>query len=87
MFYNFCPYPNFDGFYEIRAVVRSFISVVDRHRFDAYPEPDPNFHIDADQDLVSDPDWHKNDADAYADLFPSFTHVGISYFLNSFSYS
>jgi hypothetical protein len=33
-------------------------SVVDRHCFDA--DPDPNFYVDADPDL--DPDWHLNNA-------------------------
>jgi hypothetical protein len=47
-------------------------SVVDRHRFDA--DPDPNFHVDAVPD--SDPDWHENDADPHADPTPNFTHVG-----------
>jgi hypothetical protein len=37
-------------------------SVVDRHRFDAYPCPDPNFSIDANPDS----DWHQNDADPHA---------------------
>ncbi len=45
--------------------LRSYTSVVDRHRFDA--DPDPNFHVDADPDL----DWHHNDADPT----PSFRHV------------
>jgi hypothetical protein len=43
---------------------------VDRHRFDA--DPDPNFHVDADLD----PDWHQNNADSHPT--PSFTHVGKS---------
>ncbi len=41
-------------------------SVVDRHRFDA--DPDPNFDFDADPDPVSD--WHHNDADPHADSTP-----------------
>jgi hypothetical protein len=32
---------------------------VDRHRFDA--DPEPTFHFDADPD--PDPDWHQNNAD------------------------
>jgi hypothetical protein len=40
---------------------------VDRHHFDA--DPDPNIHVDAD----SDPDWHQYDADPHADPTPSFT--------------
>jgi hypothetical protein len=40
---------------------------VDRHRFDA--DPDPNFHVDADPG--ADLDWHQHDA------YPtqSFTHA------------
>jgi hypothetical protein len=38
------------------------ISVADRHRFGA--NPDPNFHVDANPDP---PDWHQNDADPHAD--------------------
>ncbi len=30
-------------------------SNVDRHRFDAYPDLDPTFHFDADQDPNPDP--------------------------------
>jgi hypothetical protein len=41
------------------------ISVVDRHRFDDDPNPDPTFHIDVDPDQDLDP-------------IPSFTHVGKS---------
>jgi hypothetical protein len=32
-----------------------YSSVVDRHRFDADPDLDPNFHVDADPD--PGPDW------------------------------
>jgi hypothetical protein len=61
-----------------------FCSVVDRHRFDANPDSDPNFHVDADPD--PDPDWHQNDADLYADSTPSFTHFGIFFtFSHSFA--
>jgi hypothetical protein len=42
-------------------------SVVDRHRFDA--DPDPNLRVDADPD----PDWHQNVADAHAD--PTRSHA------------
>jgi hypothetical protein len=37
--------------------------VVDQHRFDADPDPGPNFHVDADSG--PDPDWHQNDADPH----------------------
>jgi hypothetical protein len=40
---------------------------VDRHRFDA--DPDPTF--DADRD----PDWHQNNADPLADTIPNFIQV------------
>ncbi len=49
---------------------------MDRHRFDA--DPDPNFHVDADQ----------NDAGSHAGPTPGFTHVRKSeYFLNFYLYS
>ncbi len=41
-----------------------------RHRVDA----DPDFHFDGDP--VPDPDWHRHDANPYADPTSSFTHVG-----------
>jgi hypothetical protein len=44
---------------------------VDRHRFDADPDPEPNFHVDA------DPDLHQNFADPHADPTSSFKHVEI----------
>ncbi len=47
--------------------------VVDRHRYDA--DPNPNFLVDLDPD----PDWHQNDASPHADPTPSFTHVGKSF--------
>jgi hypothetical protein len=38
----------------------------DRHRFDADPYQDPDFHVDADPE--PDPDWYKNNpADRRAD--------------------
>jgi hypothetical protein len=40
-------------------------SVVDQHRVDADPDPDP--------------DWHQNDADPHADPTLSSTHVGKSH--------
>jgi hypothetical protein len=52
--------------------------VVDRHRFDA--DPDPNFLADADPDLDPDQDWHQNDADPHANPTPCFTHVEKSIF-------
>jgi hypothetical protein len=59
-------------------------SVVDRHRFDA--DPDPNIHVDADPDPASN--WHKNNADSRADLTSSLTHVGKpEYFLFLFIHS
>ncbi len=45
--------------------------MVDRHRFDA--DPDPNLHVDADPGPV--PDWHQNDAEQHADPTLGFTHV------------
>ncbi len=44
---------------------------MDRHAFDADPGPDPdsNFHFDADRDL----DRHQYYADPLADPTPSFT--------------
>jgi hypothetical protein len=38
---------------------------VDRYRFDADPDPDTNFHVNADSG--PDPDWHQNDAVPHAD--------------------
>jgi hypothetical protein len=40
------------------------------HIFDA--DPGPKFHVDADPDPYSDPDWYQNDADPHADPTPSF---------------
>jgi hypothetical protein len=40
------------------------ISAVDRHRFNADPDLDPNFHVDADPDPNPD-DWHLQDADPH----------------------
>ncbi len=48
-----------------------------RHRFDAVPDPDPNFYVDAD----TDPDRPPNDADPQANPAPSSTHVGKSKFI------
>ncbi len=45
------------------TLAKQFRSVVDRHRLDADPEPEPSFHLDADPDQ---------------DPTPSFTHVGKS---------
>ncbi len=44
-------------------------SVVDRHRFDA--DPDPNSRVDTDPD----PDWHQNNADPHADPIPCYKDV------------
>ncbi len=49
--------------YQYRTKVK--YSVVDRHRFDAGPDPDPTYHFDADPDSYPDPDPTL-----------SFTHVG-----------
>ncbi len=54
-----------------------FISVVDRHRCDAYP--DPYFHSDAE----SDPDWLKNAADPT----PCFIHVRKSDCIENFHFT
>jgi hypothetical protein len=43
---------------------------VDRHRFDANPNPDLNLNLHFDTD--PGPDWHHNDADPHADPTPSF---------------
>jgi hypothetical protein len=40
---------------------------VNWHRFGA----DPDFHVDADQDL----DWHENNVNPHGDPTPSFKHV------------
>jgi hypothetical protein len=53
-------------------------SVVDRHRFDADPDPYPNFQFDADPD--PDSNWHQNDADPNADPTLRFTHIAKTYF-------
>jgi hypothetical protein len=56
-----------------RLYILEKTSLVDRHRFDA--DPDPNFHFDPNPG--PDLDRHQNDADLLAD--PStrnFTHVG-----------
>jgi hypothetical protein len=42
-------------------------SVVDRHRFDA--DPDPDFRFDSDVD--SDPDWHKKDWQILSQVYTS----------------
>jgi hypothetical protein len=47
---------------------------VDRHRFDA--DPDPNVHVDC--WCRSDPGRIQNDDDLHANPNPSFTHVGKS---------
>ncbi len=36
--------------------------VVNRHRFDADPDLDPNLYVNADPD----PNWHQNEADPHA---------------------
>jgi hypothetical protein len=54
---------------------------VDRHRFNADPDSDPNFHLDADPDQDPDPVRHQNNTDPHADPTPSFTHVGKSEFV------
>jgi hypothetical protein len=52
-------------------------NVVDRHRFDADPVLDPNFHVENAANL----ERHQNDADLHVNPIPSFTHVGRSEFL------
>jgi hypothetical protein len=47
-----------------------FGSVVDRDRFDANPDPDPNFNLMPIQILIR-LDWDQNDADPHADTIPS----------------
>jgi hypothetical protein len=47
---------------------------VDRHRFDAYQDPNPNFHVDADPD--PDPDKQKRCRSSCET--PRLTHVGKS---------
>jgi hypothetical protein len=44
------------------------------HRFDADPNPDPNFQVYADTYL--DPNWNQNNADPHADPTLSFKHMG-----------
>jgi hypothetical protein len=48
---------------------------VDRHRFDA--DPDPNFHFDDNPVTDTYPDWHQNDADPHADPTPRFDMLEI----------
>ncbi len=59
-----------------------YSTVVDCHLFEANPDPETNFHVDADQDL--DPDWHQNNGDPQADPIPNFTQVEKSEFLKYF---
>jgi hypothetical protein len=47
--------------------------VVDRHRFDA--DPNPDFHV-----AVADSDWHQCDVDPHAGPTPSFAGVVKSFF-------
>jgi|688.fasta_scaffold2001404_1 hypothetical protein len=47
-------------------------SVVDRHRFDANPDPDPTFYFDADPKSGS----ASKNANPHTDPIPSFTEVG-----------
>ncbi len=57
-------------------------SVVDRHRFDAHPDPD--FHVGAYLDPIRIRIGIMNDADPHADPTPRITHNGTSeYFLVS----
>jgi hypothetical protein len=42
---------------------------VDRHPFDADPDPNMTYHFDADPN--PDLDWHQNSADPHADPTPS----------------
>jgi hypothetical protein len=43
---------------------------MDRHRVDADPDLDPNFHVDA-----ANLERHQNDADPHVNLISSFTHA------------
>jgi hypothetical protein len=52
---------------------------VDRHRFDADPDPYPNFQFDADPDS----DWHQNDVIQMRILPYVFTHIAKTYFFTS----
>ncbi len=58
---------------------------MDRHRFDADPYSNPNFHFDADPE--SEQDWHLNDSDLRADPTLTFTHVEKAEFLFTFSHN
>jgi hypothetical protein len=51
---------------------------VDRYRFDADPDSDPNFHFDDDPD--PDPERHQNDADPLADPTSGLKYVRKSEF-------
>ncbi len=42
---------------------------MDRHSFDADPESDPKFYVDA------DPESHQKNANPHTDPTPSLTHV------------
>jgi hypothetical protein len=46
---------------------------MDRHRFDANQDPDPNFHFDADPDPY--PDWYQYDADPPPNFRPQILHM------------
>jgi hypothetical protein len=48
-----------------------------RHPFDADPDPDTNFHVDAKSDPDPDPNWYQTDADHKAD--PSLSLLYIQY--------
>jgi hypothetical protein len=56
---------------------------VKRHLFDADPESDSNFYVNADPG--PDPDCNRNDADPHADPTPRLAQVGKSEFSFTFS--
>jgi hypothetical protein len=54
---------------------------MDRHRFDADTDPDPNFHCNTGPDS----DWHQNDANSHADPIQCFAHIRKSEFFYTFT--
>jgi hypothetical protein len=55
---------------------------VDRHRFDANPDSDPNFHVDADPD----PDWHQK-MPIFMRILPQVSHILEFFFTFSHSFA
>ncbi len=73
----YCEQRHFNKMFKKQGLFRRD-SVVDRHIF--YADPGPKFHVDADPDPYSDPDWYQNDVDPHADPTPSFNIRFFFYF-------